>query len=172
MLVLCLWRKSFRASATFVIGSALARTILRIGRFLPQNPRWLLIHGRIAEVERSVCAIEAAAGESLIPEARAGLSKIRLRVSPRLRPLDVTRILLTRSRAQVVLCLTLMESQPFFYNATFFTYELMSTHVYPVEPAVWAGICGRLRSVMSSAPVSSTTSMTRYSPQVPAFRPG
>ena len=90
-----------------------------------------MTHGRLAEAERIVDAIEDSAG-GRIGERGPALPKIRLRVPLRLRPLDVARGLLVRYPERVVLCLTLMASQAFCYNAIFFTYGLILTQFYGV----------------------------------------
>ncbi len=43
----------------FLIGAALGLFILWLRRFLPESPRWLVIHGRVADATRAVDAIEA-----------------------------------------------------------------------------------------------------------------
>ena len=45
--------------AAFAIGAALSLTILFMRMWLPESPRWLVTHGRAAEAEAIVAAIEA-----------------------------------------------------------------------------------------------------------------
>jgi len=47
----------------------------------------------------------------------------------------VARVMLERYRARSALCVLLMMSQAFLYNAIFFTYALVLTRFYGVSPA-------------------------------------
>ncbi|MDE2462677.1 MAG: MFS transporter [Alphaproteobacteria bacterium] len=116
----------------FVTGGVLAIFILLVRKVLPESPRWLMTHGRVAEAEHIVGRIEAAARrQTLVPQA-ADLPRIRLGLPQRLSLVDVGRILFVQYPARVVLCLTLMATQAFCYNAIFFTYGLILTHFYRI----------------------------------------
>jgi MFS family permease len=112
----------------FVIGGALALIVIWLRRFVPESPRWLIVHGRIEEAGKVVSEIErrVACGRGALPN----LSEApRLAIDPqfRLTPGAVARVLVERYPARVVLGLVLMATQAFFYNAIFFTYGLVLT---------------------------------------------
>src|SRR6185295_9234353 len=46
----------------FGIGAVLGLAILYLRRFIPESPRWLMTHGRVAEAERVLARIEHSAG--------------------------------------------------------------------------------------------------------------
>jgi len=117
----------------FLIGSALGLVIFFFRTWIPESPRWLVIHGKETEAEKIVEEIESRFrlhGASF-PDASA-LTPMRLR--PRAyTPLgQVFKTLFITFRTRTFLGLTLMGAQAFFYNAIFFTYALVLTNFYQV----------------------------------------
>ena len=112
----------------FGLGAALGLIILFLRRFLPESPRWLMLHGRLDEAERIMSEIETRVGAA--PAARP-LPALRLR--PReLRMADVARTLFRDYPKRTVVTLVLMACQAFFYNAIFFTYALVLGRFYGI----------------------------------------
>jgi len=118
----------------FGIGAALGLVILYLRRFIPESPRWLMTHGRIAEAERVMADIERTCGAS----RHADAARIRL-VHRRIGLLDVARTLFRTYPQRSVYGLVLMASQAFFYNAIFFTYALVLGRFFGV-PAESIGL--------------------------------
>jgi MFS family permease len=117
----------------FFIGAALGVVIFLLRFWIPESPRWLMTHGRAAEAEAIIAAIDARFrrhGHILGEEA---LPRIRLRPR-RYTPLrEVARTLFGLHRSRTLVGLALMASQAFFYNAIFFTYALVLTDFYGVR---------------------------------------
>jgi MFS family permease len=114
----------------FIGGALLALVIVYARRFLPESPRWLITHGRPAEGERIVGEIEAGCG---VPEGQGGdLARISLRTQARTGYVQVARSLILRYPQRTALCVTLLATQAFCYNAVFFTYGLILKRFYGV----------------------------------------
>jgi MFS family permease len=146
----------------FGIGAVLGACVLFLRRHLPESPRWLMTHGKLPEAERTVADIEAAVlhtrPENHLPPpgkpirlgamANAGMGTILstvLRLYPR----------------RTVLCVVLMASQAFLYNAIFFTYALVLQTFYGVPAAEVAGISSPSRWGISSGRCCSANCSTR-----------
>jgi len=107
--------------AAFGIGALVGLVILYLRHFLPESPRWLMTHGRLAEAEKVVVAIELRV--SALPPSEP-LDRIKL-IHRRVKMLDVARTLFGTYPKRSLYCLVLMAAQAFFYNAIFFTYALV-----------------------------------------------
>ncbi|MGH7813837.1 MAG: MFS transporter [Candidatus Binataceae bacterium] len=121
----------------FAVGPAIGLVILFLRRFVPESPRWLLVHGRREEAERVVAEIETAATHGHRGRLEPVLPELALRIKPRHRfGLDtVIQAIFRRYLSRSMVCLVLMTAQAFVYNAIFFTYALVLSRYYAVNPA-------------------------------------
>jgi MFS family permease len=117
----------------FLIGSGLGLVIFALRTWIPESPRWLVIHGRETEAEKTITAIEDRF--LLHGVCVSDVSTLQpMRLYPRAyTPLrEVIETLFVMFRARTLLGLVLMGAQAFFYNAIFFTYALVLTRFYAV----------------------------------------
>jgi MFS family permease len=116
----------------FGIGAVIGCGILYLRRFIPESPRWLLVHGQRQEAEKIVGEIEKTVSEEVHKKLGPVPSKASLRLKARHRfgVSAFIRPMLTKYRSRSVLGLTLMVAQAFTYNAIFFTYALVLSRYY------------------------------------------
>jgi MFS family permease len=113
---------------TFGLGAVLGLGVLVLRHWVPESPRWLMLHGRVDEAEAIVAQIEQ---RLAAPPPKEPLPRLRLR--PRKLTLGaVARTLFRDYPKRTVLGLILMATQAFFYNAIFFTYALVLGRFYGV----------------------------------------
>jgi len=118
----------------FLIGPVLALVIIFVRRNLPESPRWLVMHGREREAEDQMANIERWSGERDQLEALDETKAIEVKPAPPFNPLNLLVLLFRRYPSRSTLGASLMITQSFLYNAIFFTYTLVLTKVYGVNP--------------------------------------
>ena len=120
----------------FGIGATLGLVIIFFRRWIPESPRWLMIHGRNQEAERIVGEVERrivgpnAAGITDPGYSDAPPTRIRTRTHTPWH--EIWDAIVHEHRRRSFLALVLMLTQAFFYNAIFFTYALVLIRFYSV----------------------------------------
>jgi len=120
----------------FGVGAALGLLILFLRRHIPESPRWLMTHGKHQESTRIMAAIEERVERST-GIALLSCAEEPLTIHPR-RSFGfglIARVMFHRYRQRSILCLALITSQAFLYNAVFFTYALILTRFYHIPGA-------------------------------------
>src|SRR5436190_24237144 len=114
----------------FGIGATLGLVVIFFRRWIPESPRWLMIHGRNAEAEQIVGDVERTIGAKALPPHDDPATRIRSRTHTPWR--EIWQTILHDHRRRSVLGFVLMLTQAFFYNAIFFTYALVLMRFYNV----------------------------------------
>ena len=118
----------------FFVGAILSLGIIFLRTFIPESPRWLVIHGREAEAEAVMDDIERhmkAQGVVVPPERDLKTMTIHARDHT---PLGIVfSTIFVKNRKRAVVGLALMAAQAFFYNAIFFTFSQVLEVYYHVE---------------------------------------
>ena len=114
----------------FGIGATLGLIVIFFRRWIPESPRWLLIHGRPDEAEKILDDVEQSmAADALLPHD-APPTRVRTRTHTPWR--EIWNTIVHEHRRRSLLGFVLMLTQAFFYNAIFFTYGLVLMRFYDV----------------------------------------
>ena len=140
----------------FAIGATLGLIVIFFRRWIPESPRWLMIHGRnddaekiVAEVERGVQAkrsdgvreywsnggAELPVHHSITPAlhySKVAIAPTRIRTRTHTPWREIWEAIVHEHRRRSLLGFMLMLTQAFFYNAIFFTYALVLMRFYGV----------------------------------------
>ncbi len=119
----------------FGIGAALGLIIMLMRLWVPESPRWLMIHNQPEEAERIVAEIERHYRERGIEVPPVQEPPLRLHACDHTPLREVFHSLFVEHRRRAFVGLTLLTAQAFFYNAIFFTYALVLTDFYDVPSA-------------------------------------
>ncbi|SHK83764.1 Predicted arabinose efflux permease, MFS family [Bradyrhizobium lablabi] len=123
----------------YLTGACLGLVVFVMRMWIPESPRWLMIHGRPEEAHAIVEEIEKSViGHAHDPNQQA-FPKIKLRMRDHTPLREVVRTLFVTYRQRSLVGLSLMIAQAFFYNAIFFTFALVLTDFYgiPADHIGW-----------------------------------
>src|SRR5204863_270405 len=120
----------------FGIGATLGLIVIFFRRWIPESPRWLMIHGRNPEAEEIVADVERkiyGARDSAVSDRRyRELFPTRIRTRTHTPWREIWNAIVHERRRRSFLGFVLMSTQAFFYNALFFTYALVLMRFYSV----------------------------------------
>jgi MFS family permease len=118
----------------FALGAVLSIAILLVRRHVPESPRWLFLHRRLAEAEAIVASIEARVARE---KGSLPVATLSITVQPSAAPgwLVLARTLLSTYPRRTLLGLALFVGQAFLYNAIFFTQALVLSKFFGVRDA-------------------------------------
>jgi MFS family permease len=116
----------------FGIGALLGLIVLFFRRWVPESPRWLMVHGEPGEADKVVDEIERiiSAKAGPLPKPEGPATRIRIRHHTPWR--EIWHAIAYEHRRRSVLGLALMASQAFFFNAVLFSYGLVLSRFYDV----------------------------------------
>ena len=120
----------------FGIGATLGLIVIFFRRWIPESPRWLMIHGRNPEAEEIVGGVErrifGTRGAAVSDRGYSEAWPTRIRTRTHTPWHEIWDAIVHEHRRRSFLGFVLMLTQAFFYNAIFFTYALVLMRFYNV----------------------------------------
>jgi MFS family permease len=116
----------------YFTGACLGLVVFVMRMWIPESPRWLMIHGYPDRAQAIVDEIERSVTGRVQDQPQHAQPKIRLRMRDHTPLREVARTLLFTYRQRSLVGLALMIAQAFFYNAIFFTFALVLTDFFGI----------------------------------------
>ncbi len=116
----------------YLTGACLGLVVFVMRMWIPESPRWLMIHGRPDSAHKIVDDIERSATGQLQDPRRHAWPRVRLKMRDHTPLREVAHTLFSLYRQRALVGLVLMVAQAFFYNAIFFTFALVLTDFFGI----------------------------------------
>jgi MFS family permease len=116
----------------YLTGACLGLVVFVMRMWIPESPRWLMIHGHPERAHAIVDDIERSVIGNVQDPRQHPLPKIKLKMRDHTPLREVARTLFFSYRQRSLVGLALMIAQAFFYNAIFFTFALVLTDFYGI----------------------------------------
>jgi MFS family permease len=116
----------------YFTGACLGLVVFVMRMWIPESPRWLMIHGRPDEAHAIVDEIERSVIGDVQDQRQHAFPKVKLRMRDHTPLREVVRTLFVTYRQRALVGLALMVAQAFFYNAIFFTFALVLSDFYGI----------------------------------------
>src|SRR3984885_2364983 len=123
----------------YLTGACLGLVVFVMRMWIPESPRWLMIHGHPERAHAIVGEIERSASGNMQDPSLHSFPKIKLRMRDHTPLREVAHTLFFAYRQRSLVGLALMIAQAFFYNAIFFTFALVLNDFYgiPADQVGW-----------------------------------
>jgi MFS family permease len=116
----------------YLTGACLGLVVFVMRMWIPESPRWLMIHGQPDRAHAIVDEIERSAIGKVQDQSQHAWPKIRLQMRHHTPLREVAQTLFSVYRQRSMVGLALMTAQAFFYNAIFFTFALVLTDFFGI----------------------------------------
>ena len=117
----------------YLTGACLGLIVFVMRMWIPESPRWLMIHGQPEKADEIVDEIERSVVGHKQDGRGADFAKIRIKMRDHTPLGEVVHTLFFTYRQRAMVGLVLMVAQAFFYNAIFFTFALVLTDFYGIS---------------------------------------